>query len=221
MTSERRAGADRRRTDRRERLDRRTASARRHGRRRRETPTPYTVEEVTDLRARFAAPGPVNCPACGSCFTLGPARRRGAEVARRVVCLGCGRAAIVPNSRAARILVITQHEALRDALRTMLAGGGHDVVETADAGVGLLAYQTTPADVVIIDVLAPGRMAAPEFLRQLRRTFPDARVVTMAGRPSFRGADPLAITQGLGAARTIRMPISREDLLRIVEEVRP
>jgi len=176
---------------------------------------------MADLRARFATPGPVSCPSCGSRFTLGPARRRGAEIARRVVCLGCGRAAIVPNSLGARILVITQHEALRDALQAMLASAGHEVVEAADAGVALLAYQTVPADVVIIDVLAPGRMAAPDFLRQLRRTYPDARVVTMAGRPSYRGVDPLAITQGLGAARTIRMPLSRDDLLRIVEEVRP
>jgi len=196
-------------------------SARRHGRRRRETPTPFTVEEITQLRARFAAPGPTFCPACGSRFTLGPARRRGAEIARRVACLGCGRAAIVPNSRSARILVITRHDALRDALQAMLASAGHEVVETADAGVGLLAYQTVPADVVIIDVLAPGRMEASEFLRQLRRIYPDARVVAMAGRPSYRGVDPLAITQGLGAVRTFRMPLSREDLLRIVEEVRP
>jgi len=137
------------------------------------------------------------------------------------VCLGCGRAAIVPNSRAARILVIADHNALRDALHAMLESAGHEVVETADAGVALLAYGTVPADVVIIDVLAPGRMEAPEFLRQLRRTYPDARVVTMAGRPSYRELDPLAITLALGAAGTIRMPCSRDELLRIVEDVRP
>jgi len=219
--SERRARQDRRRSDRRETPDRRALSARRHGRRRRESLTPFTAEEIADLRARFTAPGPVSCPSCGSRFTLGPARRRGAETARRVVCLGCGRAAIVPNSRAARILVIADHNALRDALHAMLESAGHEVVETADAGVALLAYGTVPADVVIIDVLAPGRMEAPEFLRQLRRTYPDARVVTMAGRPSYRELDPLAITLALGAAGTIRMPCSRDELLRIVEDVRP
>ena len=137
------------------------------------------------------------------------------------MCLGCGRAAVVPNSRAARILLIEQHHAQRDTLQAMLASAGHEVVEAADAEVGLLAYQTVPADVVIIDVLAPGRMDAPEFLRRLRRVFPDARVVAMAGRPSYTGVDPLAVMQGLGAVRTIRMPLSRDDLLRIVEEVGP
>ena len=219
--SERRARQDRRCFGRRETPDRRALSARRHGRRRRDSLTPFTVEEVADLRARFAAPGPVGCPSCRSRFTLGPARRRGAETARRVVCLGCGRAAIVPNSCSARILVVAHQTALRDALQAMLAGAGHEVVEAADAGVALLAYRTVPADVVMLDVLLPGPMDAPEFLRQLRRTYPDARVVTMAGRPSYQGVDPLAITLALGAARTLRMPFSREDLLRTVEEVRP
>ena len=217
---ERRTGQDRRRGERRAAPDRRAGSARRHGRRRRETPTPYTAPEIANLRAQFAAPGPASCPACGSRFTLGPGRRRGADVARRVVCLGCGRAALVPASLSARILVITQHDALRDALYTVLTAAGHEVIETADAAVGLAAYQSVPADVVILDVLSPGRMAAPDFMRQLRRTYPDARVVTMAGRPSYRGADPLAITQGLGAVRAIRMPLSRDDLLQIVDEVR-
>ena len=220
LPTERRAGRDRRRGDRREALDRRAVTLRRRGRRRRETPTPYTAEQVAELRMRFAAPGPVTCPACESRFTLGPGRRRGAEWARRVVCLGCGRGAVVPNSRCARILVIDQHAALRETLQTMLTSAGHEVVEAADAAVALAAYQAVPADVVIIDVLAPGRMQAPEFLRRLRRGFPDARVVAMAGRPSYQGVDPLAVTQGLGAARTIRMPLSREDLLRVVDEVR-
>lgn len=220
VARERRTG-DRRSAERRNSLDRRAVTARRRGRRRRETPTPYSAEEITELRARFAAPGPVTCPACESRFTLGPGRRRGTETARRVVCLGCGRGAVVPNTRAARILVIDQHPALRDTLQAMLASAGHEVVEADDAGVALIAYQTVPADVVIIDVVGPGRMQAPEFLRRLRRGFPDARVIAMAGRPSYTGVDPLAVTQGLGAARTIRMPITRDDLLRIVEEVRP
>lgn len=200
--------------------ERRAPSGRRYGRRRRETPTPYTAVQMAELRARFAAPGPVRCPACEGAFTLGPGRRRGADTARRVVCLGCGKAAVVPNSRAARILVVEQHDAVRDTLQTMLAGAGHEVVEAADAGVALAAYSSIPADVVFIDVLAPGRMDAPEFLRRLRREFPDARVVALAGRPSFAGVDLLAVTQGLGAVRIIRMPLSREDVLRTVEEVR-
>jgi len=220
VASDRRARPDRRAAERRLIAERRVVAARRRGRRRRETPTPYTTTEFAELRTRFAAPGPVSCPACGGRFTLSPARRRGAEFARRVLCLGCGRAAVVPHSCAARVLVVTHNAALRNLLRDMLGGVGHEVVETDDAGVALAAYQTVPADVVILDIVAPGRTSAPDFLRQLRRTFPDARVVALAGRPSYAGMDPLAIVQGLGAVRTVRAPIAREGLLRTVEEAR-
>jgi CheY-like chemotaxis protein len=218
-SSERRRGPDRRRADRRTAADRR-ASARRRGHRRRDTPTPFTAEQIEQLRASFAAPGLVRCPDCGGRFTLGPARRRGEETARRVVCLGCGRAAIVANSRSARILVVDEHDGLREMLQAALTSAGHEVIEAADAGVALAAYQAVPADVVIIDVLSPGRMDAAEFLRRLRRFFPNARVVAMAGRPSYTGSDPLAVAKGLGASGTIRMPLSREELLKVVDDVR-
>ena len=209
---------ERRRTDRRTTPDRRGQASRRQGRRRRENLTPFTTEEIAELRTRFATPGPVSCPSCGSRFTLGPARKRGAEIARRVTCLGCGRAAVVPNCLSARVLLTSQQGELRDVLRSMLVNAGHEVVETADAGVALRAYEVAPADVVILDVLAPGRIEAPEFLRQLRRSHPDARVVTMAGRPSFGGGDPLAITRALGATSTLRMPLSRDEFLRAVNQ---
>jgi len=201
--------------------DRRLTALRRRGRRRRETPTPFSAEQVAEMKAKFAGPGPVRCPACGGAFSLGPGRRRGAETARRVLCLGCGRAAVMPNTRVSRILLVGEHAERREGLQSLLTAAGHEVIEAADAGVALLAYQAVPADVIFLDTLAPGRMTAPDFLRRLRRTFPDARVVAMAGRQSFSGVDPLAVTQGLGAVRTMRMPVSREELLKIIEDVRP
>jgi CheY-like chemotaxis protein len=200
--------------------DRRGVVARRREVRRRETPTPYTTEQLADLRARFAAPGPVSCPACGSRVALDPAQRGGKEVARGVLCVGCGRAAVVPRSWASRVLVITHNRLLRSWLRETLAGAGHYVVETDDTGVALAAYQVAEADVIILDVVTPGRVPVPEFQRQLRATFPDARIVALAGRMSYEGVDPLAVVPGLEAVRSIRVPITREALLKTVEEAR-
>jgi CheY-like chemotaxis protein len=219
--SERRGGPDRRKAGRRVMPDRRMQLSRRRGRRRRETALPYTIEHMDLLRTRFASPGPVYCPACGGAFTLGPARRRGNEIARRVVCLGCGRAAVVPNSRAARIILIDQNAAVREHMAVMLAGAGHEVIEAGDASVGLAAYETVPADVVFLDVLGAGRLDPTDFVRRLRRRYPDARVVAMAGRPTYGGVDLLAVMQGLGAVRTLRMPVTRDKILQTVEEARP
>jgi DNA-binding NtrC family response regulator len=137
-----------------------------------------------------------------------------------VLCFGCGRAAVVPRAWAARVLVIIQDASLRNLLREMLTGAGHDVVETDDTSVALAACRAAPADVIIVDVLAPGRVRAPEFQRQLRATFPDARIVALAGRTSYAGVDPLMAAPGLEGVRSLRMPISREALLKTVEEAR-
>jgi homoserine kinase type II len=58
-------------------------------------------------------------------------------------------------------------------------------------------------------------------LRILRREYPDARVVAIAGRHSFAGVDPLSVAKGLGATRALRIPLTREQVLQAVQDVRP
>jgi DNA-binding response OmpR family regulator len=137
-----------------------------------------------------------------------------------VRCRSCGKAAVVANTRAARVLLVGQKDAVRDAVRGVLLGAGHDVVEAADAAVGLAAYDAVPADVVILDVLASGRLDAAEFARQLRRQSPDARIVALSRRPTYGVADPLAIVQRLGSTGTLRMPAAPADVLAAVEAAR-
>jgi len=218
--AERRSGSDRRRGDSRRAAERRTLTDRRRGVRSHETPVPFTLEQLAELRARVAARGPVRCPSCGSHVSLGPVRRDATEMVRLVICLGCSRGAILPDPGTARILIVGANEALRDILRTPLARSGHDITEAADAGVGLAAYEANPADVVLLDVQATGRMDAPEFLRRLRASSPGARVVALTHHASKGDPDPTADARDLGAVRTIQLPVSREDLLRAVDEAR-
>jgi len=138
-----------------------------------------------------------------------------------VRCRSCGKAAVVANTRAARVLLVGQKDAVRDAVRGVLLGAGHDVIEVADAVVGLAAYEAAPADVVILDVLASGRLDAAEFARQLRRQSPDARIVALSRRPTYGVVDPLAVVQRLGATGTLRMPAAPADVLAAVEAARP
>jgi DNA-binding NtrC family response regulator len=120
-----------------------------------------------------------------------------------------------------RILVIAEKAAVRDALRETLVDVGHDVVDAADASVGLWAYQQDPADVVFIDVIAAGRMAAGEFIRQIRKYSSDAHVIAVSGRTSYSGVDALRLARELGASQTIRAPFSQAQLLEVIERARP
>jgi len=217
---ERRAGPDRRQADRRDAPERRGTAARRRDAHRGATPIPFTAQEAVSLRAAFSARGPVDCPACGGNFTLGPSRRTDAGTERLVLCTRCGRAAVMRDAPAARVLVVSSVAPLRNLLHDMLASAGHEVIEVDDAGVGRRANEALPADVVLLDVVATGRVPASQLQRRLRARAPGARVVALAGRPSYSGVDPLEVVSGLGVLPTLRVPISRESLLGVVQDVR-
>ena len=215
-----RTGGDRRGAERRTLGDRR-AYDRRRGRRRRETPSPYTAEHIAAIQKAHATPRVrPTCPVCGGAFTLGPARRRGPDLVRQVRCMSCGKIAIVTNSRTARVLIVAEQDVVRETMCAILGAVGHEVIQAADAAVALWAYGQAPADVVFIDVFATGRMEASEFIRRVRREDPDARVVAMAGRRSFGFSDPLALAKQLGAVGTLRVPFSHADILQVLEEAR-
>jgi CheY-like chemotaxis protein len=201
-------------------LSNRRVASRRQGRRRRESSSPYTALQAATIQRAYGAPGarPL-CPACGGAFTLGRARHRGVDLVRLVRCLSCGRTALVSNSHQARIMVIAQ-ESVRHALRAILDAEGHEVVQAPNAAVGLWACEQHGADVIFVDAHIAGRMSSGDFMRQVRRADPDARVVAMAARRSYGIADPLAMARQLGASASLRMPFQRDDVLTALAEAR-
>jgi CheY-like chemotaxis protein len=123
---------------------------------------------------------------------------------------------VVSGDSRIRILVVAEKAVVRDAIRETLREVGHEVVDAADASVALWAHQQDPADVIFIDVLSAGRLEAGEFIRQIRKYSPDARVIAVSGRTSYRGPDPLRVARELGAFQTIRAPFSRAELLEVL-----
>ena len=121
--------------------DRRAAATRRRRERRCTTPIPYSPEQQAELQIRFAASGPVSCPACGGGYTLGPAHRANGRIERLVLCVSCRRGTVIQDGAAARVLVVSAVAPLRGLLREMLTGAGHEVIEADDAAVGLDAAE--------------------------------------------------------------------------------
>jgi CheY-like chemotaxis protein len=219
---DRRRALNRRITDRRRKLDRRTTAIRRLSRRLRTAPSPYTVQQIVEIKSEFAKPNSRStCPACGGTFTLSRGRNRGDAMLRRVQCLRCGKSVVVTDSWKIRVLVIAEKAIIRDSIRETLNEVGHEVVDAADASVALWAYQQNPADVVFIDVLVAGYMNASEFIRQIRKYSPDAHVVAVSGRASYGGRDPLLLARKLGAVQTIRAPFSQAQLLEVLQPALP
>jgi CheY-like chemotaxis protein len=222
IAADRRSGQDRRQATRRVVKDRRRVVDPRYKKRRRKSAgSDYSAEDVATVQRLLSqVGGRVTCPVCDGPFALGPVERRPGETVRPVWCADCGRGTMVRNCILARVMVLTRIEPLLLMLRGILTGAGHEVVEPSDIGVAVGFYRENPADVVILDTVAPAQMDGQELIRRLRLEFPDPRIIVLAPRASYRAADPSVAAERLGATRVVRMPFTREDLLRALKEVR-
>ncbi len=67
-----------------------------------------------------------------------------------------------------RILVVDDDPALRDIVRIALARAGFDTIEAADGPAALQSFETTPPDLIVLDVMLPD-MEGTDVCRTLRR----------------------------------------------------
>jgi len=117
----------------------------------------------------------------------------------------------------ARILVIDDLPMVRQMLSDMLSGDGHTVVEAKNGRDGLEKMRQQPANLVITDIIMP-EMEGVETVIALKRDFPQLQIIAISGGGRGANYDFLDAARKLGAARTLRKPFTRQELLDAVEE---
>jgi len=118
----------------------------------------------------------------------------------------------------ARILLIDDDAPVRRTLRKMLERQGYEVEEAPDGKAGLTLYQENPADLIITDLIMP-EMEGIETIMELRRRFPDVKIIAMSGGGQIRPEQYLQIAKSLGAQHTFAKPVEMKLLLKTVEEL--
>jgi two-component system, NtrC family, nitrogen regulation response regulator NtrX len=114
----------------------------------------------------------------------------------------------------ARILVIDDEPAIRDALRMILEYDGHDVLLAGSGQEGLALAEREGPDLVFVDIKMPG-MDGLEVLTKLRAGSESLPVVMV----SAHGTAATALEAGrLGAFRFIEKPLSKDYVLDAVRE---
>ena len=113
------------------------------------------------------------------------------------------------------ILIIDDDEQTRDFLRRVLEEAGYMVIEAPNGREGLRQFRQTPTALVITDLLMPD-MDGLEVTMALHRESPKAKIIAITGGSGKR--DFLDTAKLLGAHRTIKKPITIEELLRAVQQ---
>lgn len=117
-----------------------------------------------------------------------------------------------------RILVIDDDDQIRRLISAMLEREGYEVDQLSD---GLNAYQQyalQPYDVVITDIIMPEKEGL-ETIMELRRDFPDSRIIAISGGGRISPTDCLAMAKRLGVAYTFSKPFERAQLLGAVKQL--
>jgi DNA-binding NtrC family response regulator len=114
----------------------------------------------------------------------------------------------------AHILIIDDEVDLRTTMFEILTHAGHSVALAADGEQGLAKNREQSADIVICDIVMPGKEGI-ETLIELQRFYPSVKLIAMSG--VNLAETYLTIAVQFGVKLTLRKPFSSEELLRIVD----
>ncbi len=115
----------------------------------------------------------------------------------------------------ARILVIDDDPQVLSMLVETLQREGYEVDGAADGRVALQALREEPADLVITDIVMP-EMEGIEVIQELRRSFPQVKVIAISGGGRGDPQTYLQLAGKLGAQSWFVKPVDRRELLKTV-----
>lgn len=118
----------------------------------------------------------------------------------------------------ARILIADDEEDLRALLSRALAVAGHEVQAAKDGNEALAVLRTLKVDLAIVDLYMPSKDGI-ETIMDIRRRYPDIKIIAITGSVPKTGAPILAMAQKLGAHLTLAKPFSVEELMTAVKQV--
>lgn len=118
----------------------------------------------------------------------------------------------------ARILIIDDEPVIIQMLQRFLERNGFEVTAASDGAAGLDLQRRTPSDLVITDILMPGKEGF-ETIRELRRMSPTIKIVAISGGGRNEPQTYLRFATTFGADRAFAKPLDLGQLLTAVTEL--
>lgn len=116
------------------------------------------------------------------------------------------------------ILIIDDDAQILKMLRQILERESYDVTEAFNGKQGLRLYRENPTDLVITDIIMPEKEGI-EIIIELKRDYPDVKIIAISGGGRINPEDYLDIAKKLGAHRIFTKPVERKKLLNAVREL--
>jgi CheY-like chemotaxis protein len=117
-----------------------------------------------------------------------------------------------------RVLVVDDDEGTRDYLCELLGQAGCEVTAVASGEEAIQKYRCERYSVAIIDIFMPGKDGF-DTIMDIRRSFPQARLIAISGRVEHQGLDVISWAGKIGAQRVLKKPFTPDELLYAMAEV--
>lgn len=118
----------------------------------------------------------------------------------------------------ARILVIDDQDSIRRVVRRALEQDGHEVFDASDGELGMEILESHSFNVVITDIFMPGQDGIVT-LRQVRKRFPQVKVIVISGGDSTGMMDLREDAELLGAVKSLPKPFNAREIMDVVRSV--
>lgn len=102
--------------------------------------------------------------------------------------------------------------------RELLEYAGHTVVTATDGFKALAAVEAGNFDLVITDIIMPGKEGI-EIIMELRRRHPLLKIIAMSGGGRVGAISYLELAEKLGALHTLEKPFNQAVLIEAVDTV--
>ena len=118
----------------------------------------------------------------------------------------------------ASILLVDDDEQFRTMLSESLSQAGYEVNEARDGREGIQSYRDHPCDLIITDLIMPEKEGL-ETIQELRRRYPEVKIIAISGGSRHGSFDYLKMAQAFGARRMLAKPFTRMEILEAVSQV--
>ncbi len=117
-----------------------------------------------------------------------------------------------------RILIVDDDYQVRAMLREFLEFEGYEVKEASDGISGLGTLREAPMDLAIVDLIMPNKEGL-ETITEIRRDFPDLKMIAISGGGRIGPGSYLPLAQSLGAHRTFAKPFTLAEIVAAIREL--
>jgi DNA-binding response OmpR family regulator len=117
-----------------------------------------------------------------------------------------------------RILIIDDDYHILKMMKKMLERAGFEVELASNGNEGLKVFKTTPADLVICDIIMPEKEGL-ETIREMKRLYTNLKILAMSGGGRVTTKSYLNTARAFGATKTMGKPFSQKQMVSTVQEL--